>query len=152
MVRELDHHLARVQMENGRKQQPARSPRHLRELAVWSLAGVPVVALLLAPRPEGLLWENLFNAAHVATSFLLGLACLRLSRQLFAHRFRSSWMHYLVSLGLVAAVGSGVEGLQYIVPGTPSISDLGRDLLGGLAIVLAALSFDQQTIPLCQRE
>jgi VanZ family protein len=110
-----------------------------------------VVALLLVPRPDGLLWDNLFNASHVATSFLLGLACLRLSRHLFARQFRSSWLHYLVSLGLVAAIGSGVEALQFIVPGTPSLTDLGRDMLGGLALVLVALSVDRRTLPRASR-
>jgi hypothetical protein len=105
-----------------------------------------VAALLLVPRPTGLLWENLFNAAHVVVSFVVALAGLRLSRRLLASRFRKPWPHYLVSLGLVGVIGGGVEVLQFFVPGTPSLGDLARDLLGGGALVLAALSFDRQTI------
>jgi hypothetical protein len=97
-------------------------------------------------RPTGLLWENLFDAAHVVVSFVVALAGLRLSRRLLALRFRTPWTHYLVSLGLVGVIGGGVEILQFFVPGTPSLGDLARDLLGGGALVLAALSFDRQTL------
>lgn len=134
-------------MESPQQSQPARSRRCVPELLAWVFLALPVAILLVVPRPTGLLWDNLFNAAHVAVSFVVGLACLRLSRRLLSRRLCKPQSHYLVSLGCVAAVGGGVEALQFVVPGTPSVTDVVRDLLGGVALVLVALSVDRQTMP-----
>jgi hypothetical protein len=84
-------------------------------------------------------------------SFVVGLAGLRISRRFLAQRLHGSWSHYLVSLGLVAAIGGGLEALQFVLPGTPAMTDWVHDVLGGLALVLLALSVDPRTLPRASR-
>lgn len=126
-------------------QEAARKPGAALEVAAWgTLAAVLAVLLITVERPGGPFWSALFNVAHVVLSGGVVLVSLRLSRRLFADTRRGILLQYGMALGVVTFLGASLEVVQIFGPGEASFGDLALDVLGALAAVLCAVSFDHR--------
>lgn len=114
------------------------------EALVWLALAAPLGVLLLKVHlPEGFVWPRIFDLSHALLSGGVALVALRLSRRIFQPLFRHALMHYGLALALALVCGAGVEAVQKLTHGDPSLKDLARDTVGALAALAYVMSIDK---------
>ena len=116
------------------------SPRRV-TLFLVLLSAAGLAAQLLIPCPGGsILWNGLFDAGHVVVYGLVALTALGLIRARTRRPFHRPLAPHAVALAITAGLGAATEGVQALGLGDASLGDLGRDILGGVAFLLASIA------------
>lgn len=89
-------------------------------------------------------WFELFTAGHTVVFGLCALACLKLSLVLASDRFKFRLTYYLTAFILALIVGAATEIIQPFVGRDGTLADLIRDILGAVAFLFVAMTFDKQ--------
>ncbi len=89
-------------------------------------------------------WFEFFTAGHTVVFGLCALACLKLSLVLASDRFRFRLTHYLTAFLLALFLGAATEIIQPFVGRDGALADLVRDILGAVAFLFVAMTFDKQ--------
>lgn len=120
------------------------SSRRLTLLLVL-LSAVGLAAQLLIPCPGGsILWNGLFDAGHVVVYGLVALAALGLIRARSRRPIHRPLAPHAIALAITAGLGAVTEGVQALGLGDASLGDLGRDILGGVAFLLASIAVGRE--------
>ncbi len=110
-------------------------------LSILLLAAV-VIFLEIPERTR--FWFELFTAGHTLVFGLCALSFVRLSLLFRGERFKDRLTHYVVALILSAIVGAVTEIIQSYVGRDGELADLYRDMLGAVAFLFVAMTFDQK--------
>jgi hypothetical protein len=89
-------------------------------------------------------WFELFTAGHTLVFGLCALSFVRLSLLVPGARFKNRLTHYVVALILSVIVGAVTEIIQSYVGRDGELADLYRDMLGAVAFLFVAMTFDQK--------
>ncbi|MBK7141434.1 MAG: VanZ family protein [bacterium] len=89
-------------------------------------------------------WFELFTAGHTLVFGLCALACLWLSQLVARGRIHFRLSHYIIAFFLAVLVGGATEIIQPFVGRDGELSDLYRDMLGAVAFLFLAMTFDRQ--------
>lgn len=106
------------------------------EAVAWFAVSLALTVVLVTVRRQGgQLWPHVFNLLHVVLSGAVAAVALRLSRRLLGAQLVQAWQHYAVAFATVVVLGGGLEAVQWIAPGSPSVRDVAIDLAGGAAVL-----------------